>query len=89
MKSSGCLKIGFGPLIIDYICIFFYFTPLTPVEFKSLKVCLFNAKGIQMKENTLKFPIKSARIQVNTDTLGREIGPLVRDLKLLKSINWS
>ena len=30
VKSSGCLQIGFGPLIIDYICIFFYFTLLTP-----------------------------------------------------------
>ena len=30
--KSGCLQIGFRPLIIDYICNFCYLTPLTPVN---------------------------------------------------------
>ena len=50
---------GFGPLIIDYICNFFYLNPPNSSlsNFKvsnHSQVCLFHSQGVQMKEKYIK-----------------------------------
>ena len=83
VKSSGCQQIGFGPQIIDYICIFLFYSSWTNLIFffNLSQVSLFRT---QMKENTFKLAIKSARMtkKDTEESKGKWV------YSLLKQIQW-